>query len=43
MNFAFIPQLNVQFGANVAVGSPGATQTLVQLQGNNAAVTQVIL
>jgi hypothetical protein len=43
MNFAFIPQHNHQWGANVAAFSPGAVQTLVQLQSNNAAVTQVIL
>jgi hypothetical protein len=40
MNFAFIPQINHQVGGNFAFGSPGAVQTLVQLQGNSAVVTQ---
>jgi hypothetical protein len=40
MNIAIIPQINVQAGLNLAVLSPGAVQTLVQLQGNNAVVTQ---
>ena len=40
MNIAIVPQINVQAGFNLAVFSPGAVQTLVQLQGNSAAVTQ---
>ena len=43
MNFAFIPQINLQAGGNFAAGSPGSVQTLAQVQSNSAAVTQVIL
>ena len=40
INVANINQSNTAYGANVAVGSPFATQTLVQLQSNSATVLQ---
>ena len=40
LNVANINQSNTAYGANVAVGSPFATQTLVQAQSNSATVIQ---
>jgi hypothetical protein len=34
MNIIVAPQINVQVGLNLAVLSPGASQTLVQLGSN---------
>jgi len=40
INVANLNQSNSAFGQNVAAGSLGATQTLVQQQGNSAAINQ---
>jgi hypothetical protein len=40
INVANLTQTNSAVGQNIAVGSPGAVQTLVQLQGNSAAIDQ---
>jgi hypothetical protein len=40
INVATVNQSNNAFGQNIAVGSVGATQTLVQLQSNSANVNQ---
>ena len=40
INSVNLSQANVASGANVAVGSPFATQTLVQQQGNSAEIRQ---
>jgi hypothetical protein len=40
INVANVPQTNSAFGQNIAVGSLGVNQTLVQLQSNSAVVNQ---
>ena len=40
LNVANVSQSNAAYGANIAVGSPYATQTLVQAQSNSAIVIQ---
>jgi len=40
VNVANLNQSNSAFGQNVAVGSLGVNQTLVQLQSNSAAINQ---
>ena len=40
INVANVSQNNTAYGANVAVGSPFTTQTLVQAQSNSATVIQ---
>ena len=40
INVANVSQSNTAYGANVAIGSPFVTQTLVQLQSNSATVIQ---
>ena len=40
VNIANLAQSNTQWGANVAVGSPLAVQTLAQIASNSATVTQ---
>ena len=40
INIASLSQANSQTGLNVALGSLGATQTLAQVAGNSAAITQ---
>ncbi len=40
LNVANVSQSNAAYGANIAVGSPYATQTLVQAQSNSATVLQ---
>ena len=40
LNLADVRQSNTAYGANVAVGSPFANQTLVQLQSNSATILQ---
>ncbi len=40
VNVATVNQNNNAFGQNVAVGSAGVNQTLVQLQSNSAAINQ---
>ena len=40
LNVANVNQSNTAYGANIAVGSPFATQTLVQAQSNSATVIQ---
>lgn len=40
VNVANLNQTNNAFGQNIAVGSPFASQTLVQLQSNSAAINQ---
>ena len=40
VNIANVPQTNTAFGQNIAVGSAGVNQTLVQLQSNSAAINQ---
>ena len=40
INVANLSQVNTQRGANVAVGSLGAVQTLAQVAGNSAVITQ---
>ena len=40
VNIANVPQTNTAIGQNIAVGSLGVNQTLVQLQSNSAAVNQ---
>jgi hypothetical protein len=39
-NIAVLSQSNHQFGANVALGSLVGAQTLAQVAGNNATITQ---
>ena len=39
-NLVNLAQSNTQLGANVALGSPLAVQTLVQQAGNSAVITQ---
>ncbi len=39
-NIAVLSQSNQQFGANVALGSLVGAQTLAQVAGNSAAITQ---
>jgi hypothetical protein len=39
-NIAVLSQSNQQFGANVALGGLVGAQTLVQVAGNNATITQ---
>ena len=40
VNVANLNQNNTAFGQNIAVGSLGVNQTLVQLQSNSAAINQ---
>ena len=40
INIVVAPQINTAVGLNLALFSPGATQTLVQLQSNNLDVLQ---
>jgi hypothetical protein len=40
VNVATVSQNNNAFGQNIAIGSAGVTQTLVQLQNNAAAINQ---
>ena len=40
LNVSNVSQSSTAYGANVAVGSPFATQTLVQAQSNSATVIQ---
>ena len=40
INIANVPQTNTAVGQNIAVGSAGVTQTLVQIQSNSANVNQ---
>ena len=40
VNVANVAQTNNAFGQNIAVGSLGANQTLVQLQSNSASINQ---
>ena len=40
VNVANVAQNNTAVGRNIAVGSPGASQTLVQLQSNSAVINQ---
>ena len=40
INVANVPQTNTAVGQNIAVGSGGVTQTLVQLQSNQASINQ---
>ena len=40
INVANVAQSNSAVGQNIAVGSPGAVQTLVQLQSNSAVINQ---
>jgi hypothetical protein len=40
VNIANVPQTNTAIGQNIAVGSLGVTQTLVQLQSNQASINQ---
>ena len=40
VNVANLSQNNTAFGQNIAVGSAGVNQTLVQLQSNSAAINQ---
>jgi hypothetical protein len=40
VNIANVPQTNTAIGQNIAVGSLGVNQTLVQLQSNSAVVNQ---
>jgi hypothetical protein len=40
VNVANVSQNNNAFGQNIAIGSAGVTQTLVQLQNNAAAINQ---
>ena len=40
INIASVSQSNSQWGANVALGSLGAVQTLAQVAGNSAVITQ---
>jgi hypothetical protein len=40
INVANVSQSNTAVGQNIAVGSPGAVQTLVQLQSNSAVINQ---
>jgi hypothetical protein len=40
-NQAYLGQVNYQAGANVALGSPFARQTLLQGASNNATVIQL--
>ena len=40
LNVANVNQSNTAYGANIAVGSPFTTQTLVQVQSNSATVLQ---
>jgi hypothetical protein len=40
INTANVAQTNTAVGNNIAVGSPFATQTLVQLQSNSAQIAQ---
>jgi hypothetical protein len=39
-NVAVVNQINVQVGLNLALFSPGAQQTLIQVAGNGAAAAQ---
>jgi hypothetical protein len=40
INSVTLSQTNAAVGTNIAVGSPFATQTLVQQQGNSAQIAQ---
>jgi hypothetical protein len=40
INVANVAQTNSAVGQNIAVGSPGAVQTLLQLQSNSAVINQ---
>jgi hypothetical protein len=40
VNIANVPQTNTAIGQNIAVGSLGVNQTLVQIQSNSAVVNQ---
>jgi hypothetical protein len=40
VNVAVVNQINTQIGLNLAILSPGAVQTLVQIGGNGAAANQ---
>ena len=40
VNVANLTQNNSAFGQNIAVGSAGVTQTLAQVQSNNALINQ---
>ena len=40
INIVNLGQSNSQRGANVALGSPGAVQTLAQVAGNSAVLSQ---
>ncbi len=40
VNVATVTQNNNAFGQNIAVGSAGVSQTLVQLQSNSANINQ---
>ena len=40
VNVANLTQNNTAFGQNIAVGSAGVTQTLAQVQSNNALINQ---
>ena len=40
INVANVSQTNTAVGRNIAIGSPGAVQTLLQLQSNSAVINQ---
>ena len=40
VNVASLSQVNTQTGLNLAIGSPLAVQTLAQVAGNAAVITQ---
>ena len=40
INVANVSQTNTAVGQNIAIGSPGAVQTLLQLQSNSAVINQ---
>jgi hypothetical protein len=40
VNVANVAQTNTAVGQNIAIGSPLAAQTLVQLQSNSAVINQ---
>jgi hypothetical protein len=40
INITVVNQINTSVGLNLAILSPGAVQTLVQAQGNAAALAQ---
>jgi hypothetical protein len=40
INIANVSQTSTAVGQNIAIGSPGVSQTLVQIQSNSAVVHQ---